>query len=68
MKVIQQVGHYPKWNLDAHYVNSISDGFVFCAYSFPNGFFDKKIINGYETDEILSKSFFDLQYFAKYVR
>lgn len=65
MKVLQLVGHYHKWNLDAHYINSISDGFVFCAYSFEDGFFEKEKINGYDTSEILSKSFFDLQYFAK---
>lgn len=65
MRVLQLAGHIQKWNLDSHYQNSVADGFIFCAYSFPDGFFSSPKINGYKTEEILEKSFFDLQYFAK---
>jgi hypothetical protein len=65
MKVLQLTGHLQKWNLDSHYENSIGDGFIFCAYSFAEGFFEAPKINGYKTEPILEKSFFDLQYFGK---
>lgn len=65
MKVLHLTGHFQKWNLDSYFQNSIGDGFVFCAYSFEEGFFAKDKVNGYVTDEILSHSFFDLQYYGK---
>src|ERR1700732_1108981 len=65
MKVLQLAGHFAKWNLDARYQNDIGEGFVFCAYSFANGFFDPPRVNGYNTASVLENSFFDLQYFAK---
>jgi hypothetical protein len=65
MKTLHLIGHYHKWNLDSYYQNSIGDGFVFCAYSFPFGFFEADKINTYNTNEILGNSFFDLQYFGK---
>jgi len=65
MKVLQLTGHFSKWNLDAHYQNEISDGFIFCAYSFEEGFFKKTKIGSYNTEEVLNKAFFDLQYFGK---
>jgi hypothetical protein len=65
MEVLQLTGHFQKWNLDAYYQNSIGDGFIFCAYSFPEGFFNSEKINGYNTNDILDNSLFDLQFFAK---
>ena len=65
MKVLHLTGHFQKWNLDSYFQNSIGDGFVFCAYSFEEGFFAKDKVNGYVTDEILAHSFFDLQYYGK---
>ena len=65
MKVLQLIGHSQKWNLDAFYENAISEGFIFCAYNFEEGFFNAPKISGYKTDDILRKSFFDLQYFGK---
>ncbi|HVU97974.1 MAG TPA: hypothetical protein VHE34_22275 [Puia sp.] len=65
MEVLQLVGHFQKWNLDAHFQNSIGDGFIFCAYSFPHGFFEVEKINGYNTRQILETSMMDLQFFAK---
>jgi hypothetical protein len=65
VKVLQLVGHFQKWNLDSHFQNSIGRGFVFCAYSFPHGYFVPEKLNGYSRNEIIDISFFDLQYFAK---
>jgi hypothetical protein len=65
MQVLHLTGHFQKWNLESFYENSIGDGFVFCAYSFPNGFFNNPRINGYKTEDILKISLFDLQYFGK---
>jgi hypothetical protein len=65
MEILHLTGHFQKWNLESHYENSIADGFIFCAYSFAQGFFDSPKINGYKTEDILKKSFFDLQYFGK---
>ncbi|MEI3802328.1 MULTISPECIES: hypothetical protein [unclassified Chitinophaga] len=65
MEILHLAGHFHKWNLDAHFQNDIGDGFVFCAYSFPQGFFASPKICGYRTEDILEKSFFDLQYFGK---
>lgn len=65
MNVLQLTGHFQKWNLDSYYENSIGDGFIFCAYSFPEGYFLAPEINGYSTPEILNKSYIDLQYFGK---
>lgn len=65
MKILHLTGWFQKWNLDSHYENSIGDGFVWCAYSFEEGTFAKDKISGYKTNEILKKSFFDLQYFGK---
>ncbi len=65
MKVLHLIGHYPNWNYDSHYKNSIGDGFVFCAYSFSPDYFSKNKVNGYDMSDILGKSFLDLQYFGK---
>ncbi|MCF8448544.1 MAG: hypothetical protein K9G49_01630 [Taibaiella sp.] len=54
-----------KWNLDSYYKNSIGDGFIFCAYSFKEGYFKSNQISGYATEEILEQSLFDLQFFGK---
>lgn len=65
MKVLHLAGWLSKWNLDVYHENEIGDGFVFCAYSFEEGFFRKEKISGYKTENILKESFFDLQYFGK---
>jgi hypothetical protein len=65
MKVLQLAGHLMKWNLDAYYQNDISEGFIICAYNFEKGYFNRDKISGYETSDILSHAYFDLQYFAK---
>ncbi|MEJ7913033.1 MAG: hypothetical protein WKF70_07755, partial [Chitinophagaceae bacterium] len=65
MQTLHLVGHRPNWNLDAYFQNQVGDGFVFCAFSCQEGFFKQKTINGYDTKEILNKSFLDFQFFGK---
>lgn len=65
MKILHMVGHRHNWNLDTFYKNEIGDGFIFCAYSFDAETFNKPTLNKYDLQDILSKSFFDLQYFGK---
>lgn len=63
MKVLQQVGHNGIWNIDAHYKNDISDGFVFCAYSHSDADLKEKYFAKHK--DLIDKSFLDLQYFGK---
>lgn len=65
MQTVHMTGHFQKWNVDAHFQNNIGHGFIFCAYSFPDGFFGQQKINGYSTSLVLQRSFLDLQYFGK---
>jgi hypothetical protein len=65
METLHLTGHFQKWNLDAHYQNSIGNGFVFCAYSFPDGYFSVAALNNYPTNEVLVRSFLDLQFYGQ---
>lgn len=64
MKTLHLLGHTPNWNLDAHFKNGVGDGFIFTAYSFPDGYFEREKISSYNLQNILQNSFFDLQYFS----
>ncbi|NCU05135.1 MAG: hypothetical protein GXC73_14235, partial [Chitinophagaceae bacterium] len=64
MEVLHLLGHRHNWNLDSHYQNDIGSGFVFCAYSFKQEFFEKEKVNTYKMSDVLGKSLVDLQYFA----
>ncbi|MBL0742740.1 hypothetical protein [Chryseolinea lacunae] len=65
MKTLHLIGHMHKWNLDSHFKNGVGDGFIFCAYSFPYGYFDHETMNDYPMNEVLAKSMIDLQYYGK---
>ncbi|PVY40381.1 hypothetical protein [Pontibacter virosus] len=66
MEILHLLGHNANWNLDLHFQNEVGDGFVFCAYSFPDGYFGRdKISGGYKTTTVIDKSFIDLQYYGK---
>lgn len=65
MQVLHLVGHRHNWNIESFFQNNVGDGFIFCAYNFPYGFFERDKINSHKTIDILDKSFIDLQFFAK---
>lgn len=63
MKLLHQLGHNFKWNLDAYFENKIGDGFIFCARSFSPSQLGSKI-SGYEGKEYLPVSLVDLQFYG----
>ncbi|MFO0355674.1 MAG: hypothetical protein ACK50A_01875 [Sphingobacteriaceae bacterium] len=65
MKTLHLLGHNHKWNLDAHFQNEVGEGFVFCAYSFENGFAERETLSGYKMNDVLKTSMLDLQFFGK---
>jgi hypothetical protein len=62
-KVLHQVGHNHKWNLDAFFENGIGDGFILTAYSIEK---DKicSQISGYKADNYIPVSMLDLQFYG----
>ncbi|RYF99320.1 MAG: hypothetical protein EOO07_36895 [Chitinophagaceae bacterium] len=65
MNVLHMVGHRHNWNLDTFYQNAIGDGFIFCAYSFGADTWKKTTLNKRNLNDVLSRSFLDLQYYGK---
>lgn len=63
LKILHQLGHRQKWNLDCYFDNQIGDGFIFSAFSFAKSEIGKKI-SGYEPEQYLPISFLDLQYYG----
>ncbi|MBK9331668.1 MAG: hypothetical protein IPM96_04485 [Ignavibacteria bacterium] len=63
VKILHQLGHRSNWNLDCFFENQIGDGFIFSAYSFPEGKISTPI-SGYSADEYLPISLVDLQYYG----
>lgn len=59
------LGHNAKWNFDLHFQNGVGNGFIFCAYSFPIDYFEKKKVSGYVLDKILPNSVIDFQFYGK---
>ncbi len=59
MKILHQVGHNKKWNIDAHFINEIGDGFIFGAFNFTH----EQILK--LKPKILEKSSIDLQFYGK---
>lgn len=62
-KILHQVGHKEKWNLDSYFQNNIGDGFIFTAFSILQNKFDGSI-SGYEKDEYIPLSMIDLQFYG----
>lgn len=65
MKVLHQLGHKHNWNLEIYYENGIGDGFIFGAYNIERNKFFDDTLSGYKLDDILYRSFIDLQYYGK---
>lgn len=65
MELLHMLGHNAKWNFDLHFQNDVGDGFIFCAYSFPIDYFEKKKVSGYALDKILLNSIMDFQFYGK---
>ena len=63
MKIFHQLGHNHKWPLDAHFENSVGDGFIFSAYNFPFGKIGSKI-STYPSEKYIGKSMVDLQFYG----
>lgn len=63
VKILHQLGHRYNWNLDCYFDNKIGDGFIFCAYSFPEGKIGSEV-SGYKSKEYLPISCIDLQYYG----
>lgn len=63
MKILHQMGHKYKWPLDAHFQNSVGDGFIFCAYSFKEGAVGGAV-SGYDPQDYIDKSLIDFQYYG----
>ena len=62
MKLLHQVWHFWKWNLDSYFENNIWDWFIFNAYSFSEEKIWKKI-SSYKFEDFKDVSFLDLQFF-----
>ncbi|MBA4319794.1 MAG: hypothetical protein C0412_15450, partial [Flavobacterium sp.] len=63
LKILHQLGHRHNWNLNCYFDNQIGDGFIFSAFSLPQGKIGTKI-SGYEPEQYLPVSFIDLQYYG----
>lgn len=59
------MGHNSNWNLDLHFKNGIGAGFIFCAYSFPLGYFEKTKVSGYSLERVMPLSLIDFQFYGK---
>jgi len=62
MKLLHQVGHFGKWNLDSYFDNQIWNWFIFNAFSFEEEKIWKKISN-HNFNDFKNLSFLDLQFF-----
>lgn len=62
MKLIHQLWHNHKWNLDTYFINHVGDWFILNAYSID----ESKIwwsLSWYKSADFLDKTFLDLQYY-----
>ena len=59
------MGHNSNWNLDLHFKNGIGSGFIFCAFSFAQDYFEKDKVSGYLMDRVLPISLIDFQFYGK---